>query len=151
MIAGLLFTSTTSRPWAGNTPIAILYNSSYGRQPGEFIVYQIFSVNLITNKVQTEKYGISGQSDFKTKEGNPRPEYQVNKFGRDNFAKVYGYTILYITTNEDVARKVEQALVDAYFIRDKLMGGGGYMPMQIAPEPTFDKKGYTGGFGNYTF
>jgi len=58
-----------------------------------------------------------GKCDFKTKDGNPRPEYQVPFL--QNKIKYQHFKVLYIFLYENVegrveAKRLEQELVDEY-------------------------------------
>jgi len=64
------------------------------------------------------KYGFSSQFDFVTKDGNPRPEYQIpaiQQMPDYRNCKVW-YKILHSNVPGRLAAKaIEQQLVDAYF------------------------------------
>ncbi len=85
------------------------------------IVYEIFTVDAFgVNK--TLKYGISSQCDFITKDGNPRPEYQLPFFKIKYNTFVVSYKILYNNiSNRIEAKKIEQELINKYYELHKEM------------------------------
>ena len=97
------------------------------------IVYEIFAVNTWGERLVL-KYGISSQCDFVTKDGNPRPEYQVTKFQAEpNYWKMkVAYQILFRNIPSRIAAKtIEQGLVNTYFYSHDRQ-----MPLeQLRPSP----------------
>jgi len=96
--------------------IAITHANS-DKNPLPHIVYEIFVI-YPNGFLDILKYGISSQDDFITKDGNPRPEYQIPAIKRlQRFENcTVGYNILYRDVPGRIAAKViEQQLVDAYF------------------------------------
>ncbi len=81
-------------------------------------VYEIYIVDTWGVEF-TLKFGITSQEDFKTKEGNPRPEYQAKAFQR---MKIYqGFIVKYRYLNENIegrieAKKLEQIYVNQYYV-----------------------------------
>jgi len=101
--------------------------------PLPHIVYEIFVI-FPNGVYDVLKYGISSQLDFITKDGNPRPEYQIpaiQQMPRFKNGKVW-YKILYRNVPGRLAAKViEQQMVDAYFAEK------GFQPiLQKLPVPT---------------
>ncbi len=80
-------------------------------------VYEIFMIE-IPFKETTLKYGITSQNDFVTKDGNPRPEYQIPvilknpKYAGKNISYKYHYENV---KGRVLAKKLEQNLVNKYF------------------------------------
>ncbi len=80
------------------------------------IVYEIYAIDVLNTK-RILKYGISSQCDFLTKDGNPRPEYQIPYYQSKRQYKnvVISYTILYKNIQNRIeAKKIEQELVNEY-------------------------------------
>lgn len=80
------------------------------------IVYEIYSIDKKAIR-KTLKYGISSQCDFVTKDGNPRPEYQIPKIQR--YEKYKNSKVWYIILHRDIpdrkiAKEIEQELVNEY-------------------------------------
>ncbi len=100
-------------------------------------VYEIYAKNHLGAK-KTLKYGITSQCDFKTKEGNPRPEYQVKIF--KTLPEYTNYEIFYHFLNNFVegrikAKALEQRYVSMYYAKHK------HMPeKQLRPLPDELKK-----------
>jgi len=87
------------------------------------IVYEIFTVTS-TGVKRTLKYGISSQCDFITKDGNPRPEYQVPKIQAKPkyWTSKVAYTILFRNVPSRVAAKaIEQNLVNRHVATHRSM------------------------------
>jgi len=80
-------------------------------------VYEIYAEDSWGVR-RTLKFGISGQEDFKTKDGNPRPEYQVPFYqAKDDYIdlKVW-YEILYREIKgRKAAKEIEKRLVNEYY------------------------------------
>jgi len=123
-----------ARSWANTKvgDIAITHANCNDNQLPH-IVYEIWVIypDGITDVL---KYGISSQLDFVTKDGNPRPEYQIpaiQQMPRFKNGKVW-YKILYSNVPGRLAAKaIEQQLVDAYFAEK------GFQPLlQKLPIPT---------------
>jgi hypothetical protein len=93
------------------TVVAVHANSKDSPKPN--IVYEIYSFNA--KGFQTMKYGVSSRSDFVTRSGNPRPEYQCVAL---NFiappGNYYWYSILARTTDRNSALSIERNLVQNY-------------------------------------
>ncbi len=87
------------------------------------IVYEIYAID--TTKVrETLKYGISSQCDFITKDGNPRPEYQIPniKMKPKYKGSIVWYEILHRNIpNRKMAKKIEQDLINEFFYEYKEM------------------------------
>ncbi len=97
------------------------------------LVYEIYAKEPKKEKI-TLKYGITSQCDFVTKDGNPRPEYQVRdlKLNSDYIAYDIEYIILYNNINGRVeAKRIEKELVTKY----ALTHGGQLPPLQKRPKP----------------
>ncbi|HRY33818.1 MAG TPA: RHS repeat-associated core domain-containing protein [Bacteroidales bacterium] len=102
-------------------------NSKSSQKPN--IVYEIYSFNL-AGYYQTMKYGVSSRSDFVTRTGNPRPEYQcvaLNSIAPPGV--YYWYSILARTPDRASALSIEQSYVRAY----QAANGGLRPPLQIRP------------------
>ncbi len=83
------------------------------------IVYEIYAIDVSDSK-RILKYGISSQCDFLTKDGNPRPEYQIPKFQlyeEYKNSKVW-YKILHRNIpDRKLAKKIEQDLINKYYLQ----------------------------------
>ncbi len=80
-------------------------------------VYEIFIIEIPYNEI-TLKYGITSQKDFVTKDGNPRPEYQIpNILKNPEYAdKNISYKYHYENVKGRVlAKQLEQELVNKYY------------------------------------
>lgn len=80
-------------------------------------VYEIYTEDS-WGACKTLKYGITAQRDFVTKDGNPRPEYQVPIYqSKKKYSHlIVKYEILYDSIQGRVAAKaIEQRLVNEYF------------------------------------
>lgn len=102
-------------------------NSKSSQKPN--IVYEIYSFNL-AGDYKTMKYGVSSRSDFVTRTGNPRPEYQcvaLNSIAPPGV--YYWYSILARTPDRASALSIEQSYVRAY----QAANGGLRPPLQIKP------------------
>ncbi len=101
------------------------------------LVYEIYAKEPKKEKI-TLKYGITSQCDFVTKDGNPRPEYQIPIFQAMPKYSIYiiQYKILHRNINGRVrAKEIEQQYVDEYFkINNE------ELPEQKRPIPTILKK-----------
>ncbi len=98
------------------------------------IVYEIYAIDSWQIK-RTLKYGISSQCDFVTKDGNPRPEYQVPVIQLKNEYK--NSKVWYQILHKDIpdrkaAKSIEQELVNEYFSKYTDMP-----PEQKRPMPKF--------------
>lgn len=141
VVAGLIFISLAIGllkvlAGADSGSIAIPHANS-DDNPLPHIVYEIFVVypNGIYDVL---KYGISCQTDFVTKDGNPRPEYQIpaiKKMPDYKNCKVW-YKILQRNVPDRLAAKaLEQNYVDNYYVEH------GFLPdLQKRPSPTLLKK-----------
>ena len=81
------------------------------------IVYEIYAISP-AGKPITLKYGISGQKNFVTKWGNPRPEYQIPFYKGKKIYKAYmiAYKILHRNIPGRVeAKKIERKYVNRYY------------------------------------
>ena len=99
------------------------------------IVYEIWSVNVVSGESIVEKYGISSQKDFFRKSGNPRPEYQVVGLNTTEFTigggeKIYGYKILHRSSNRQEALDMEKNLVNLHH----RVHGPNSLPLQQLPK-----------------
>ncbi len=114
IVLSILFAK--SRVDTGVESIAIPHANS-DENPLPHIVYEIYVI-YPNGILDILKYGISSQDDFITKDGNPRPEYQIpaiKKIPRFANCKIW-YNILYNDVPGRLAAKViEQELVDVYF------------------------------------
>jgi len=92
-------------------------HANCGESPFPHIVYEIFVI-FPNGVYDVLKYGISSQLDFITKDGNPRPEYQIpaiRQMPDYQKCKVW-YKILHHNIPGRLAAKaIEQQLVDTYF------------------------------------
>ncbi len=106
----------------GTVSIAIPHANS-DDSPLPHIVYEIYVI-YPDNLIDILKYGISSQLDFITKDGNPRPEYQIPAIKQipDYKGCIIGYNILYREVpGRRAAKAIEQELVDAYYaLKDEL-------------------------------
>ncbi len=98
------------------------------------IVYEIYAKDSWGAK-RILKYGISSQCDFITKDGNPRPEYQIPKMQQKKDyknSKVW-YQILHRNIpDRKAAKEIEQNLVNEYYLQN-----GRRPPEQLRPIPEF--------------
>ena len=93
------------------TVVAVHANSK--NSPNQNIVYEIYSFNA--NGFQTMKYGVSSRSDFVTRSGNPRPEYQCVALKLITPpGNYYWYSILARTPDRASALSMERNLVQNY-------------------------------------
>ncbi len=94
-----------------------LPHANCNENPLPHIVYEIYVV-YPDGVYDILKYGISSQTDFVTKDGNPRPEYQIpliKKIPRYKKCTI-GYNILHRNIPGRIAAKtIEQSLVDVYY------------------------------------
>ncbi len=101
--------------------------------PLPHIVYEIFVI-YPDGIMDILKYGISSQLDFVTKDGNPRPEYQIPLIKRMPLYSncTVDYNILFRNVSGRLAAKaIEQQLVDTYFAAHDV-----HPPLQFRPIPT---------------
>ncbi len=87
------------------------------------IVYEIYAIDSWQIK-RSLKYGISSQCDFVTKDGNPRPEYQVPII--QHKPKYKNSKVWYKILHKDIpdrkaAKSIEQELVNEYFYKFQTM------------------------------
>ncbi len=100
------------------------------------IVYEIYVI-YPNGIMDILKYGISSQLDFVTKDGNPRPEYQIPAIKCQS--RFVNCTIWYNILHKNVpgrlaAKAIEQELVNAY----RLANGRNPL-LQKRPIPNIDK------------
>ncbi len=101
-------------------PITIVKTKVHGNDDDNcrmHIVYEIYAKNKFLSK-KTLKYGISSQCDFLTKDGNPRPEYQIPAIilKKDYKGLIVWYSILHRNIpDRKLAKKIEQDLINKYF------------------------------------
>jgi hypothetical protein len=80
-------------------------------------VYEIFMIEIPYVEI-TLKYGITSQNDFVSKDGNPRPEYQIPGILKQTAyaGKKISYKYHYTNINGRVkAKQLEQELVNKYY------------------------------------
>ncbi len=97
------------------------------------MVYEIYIIDLDKFE-ETLKFGITSQCDYITKDGNPRPAHQVNKFQMNRIYKTceIKYRIRYKNIDGRIkAKMLEQILVDEYYAIHKEMP-----PEQLRPIPS---------------
>ncbi len=100
-------------------------------------VYEIFIVN-VPEKDGTLKYGITSQNDFVTKDGNPRPEYQIpvilkkTDYAGKNITYKYHYENV---KGRELAKKLEKELVNKFVEKYQRMP-----PLQKYPIPDLWKQ-----------
>lgn len=101
-------------------------NSKSSQKPN--IVYEIYSITS-TGNIQTMKYGVSSRSDFITRSGNPRPEYQCVALNATSPPGIFfWYSILARTPDRNTALRIEKSYVDSY-----IRIHGVRPPLQIRP------------------
>ncbi len=103
-------------------PITVVKTKVHGNDDDNcrmHIVYEIYAIDVSDSK-RILKYGISSQCDFLTKDGNPRPEYQIPKFQlyeEYKNSKVW-YKILHRNIpDRKLAKKIEQDLINKYYLQ----------------------------------
>jgi len=95
------------------TVASIYIHANSKNSPKPNIVYEIYVLNV--DGFQTMKYGVSSRSDFVTRSGNPRPEYQCVALNLvAPTGTFYWYSILARTTDRATALSIEKSLVESY-------------------------------------
>ncbi len=115
----------------GAVAIAVLaVHGNSNKNKNEHLVYEIFSTNILTGEMRTEKYGITSRKD-NLNGGNGRPGSQVNRFNREgDLIRIYGWREITRTNGRVSAKAVETLLVTQYVLRNSKMP-----PRQIRPFP----------------
>ncbi|MCQ2320298.1 MAG: hypothetical protein MJZ91_03075 [Bacteroidales bacterium] len=115
-VAGISMLAASGIVWIGEELVAVHGNSK--NSPKTQIVYEMYSIDLTNGDYQTLKYGISGQQNYSTKWGNPRPQGQVNALnmyyaltGKSLYAD---YKILETLPNRSAALERERYYVNQY-------------------------------------
>jgi len=95
-------------------------------------VYEIYTED-VWGAHSTLKYGITSQCDFKTKDGNPRPEYQIRAY--QLLPEYRTYIVKYCFLNENIEGRIEAKLLEQFYVDEYYIKFGTKPPEQQRPFP----------------